>query len=239
MVCSGHRGQGPRPPRQVQHGLDGRPLRARGQGSGGWYRNIAFVPSYNDAGKSAAQLEGAPRAGGRSVRRVVGATGRRPPTSGSDQGGPTGGAGAPYDFAVLHVTPEKGSGKSLEETVGSALPVEFDAPAVREGRRASRATGYPAAPPFDGQKMFQCIGQAGPAVAEAARPDDVPHRLHHDRRFLRRRLGRRGRRTASRRWSPTPRSARPRRAGWPGPRLGRRRRASTTPSASKFEQARQ
>ena len=60
-----------------------------------------------------------------------GATGRRPPTSGSSRAASTGGEGASYDFAVMHVTPEKGSdGKSLEETVGSALPVDFDAPAV-------------------------------------------------------------------------------------------------------------
>ncbi|NED79205.1 hypothetical protein G3I76_03720, partial [Streptomyces sp. SID11233] len=45
-------------------------------------------------------------------------------------GGPTGGAGAPYDFAVLHVTPEHSGGKSLEETVGGALPVDFAAPSA-------------------------------------------------------------------------------------------------------------
>ncbi|CAM5430855.1 hypothetical protein STANM309S_04948 [Streptomyces tanashiensis] len=46
---------GPGPPRRVQHGLDGRPLRARRQ-EGGWYRNIAFVPSYNDADMPAQEL---------------------------------------------------------------------------------------------------------------------------------------------------------------------------------------
>lgn len=75
-------------------------------------------------------------------------------------GGPTGGAGAPYDFAVLHVTPEKGSGKSLEETVGSALPVEFNAPAVPKVAGIT-ATGYPAAAPFDGQKAYQCADRPG------------------------------------------------------------------------------
>lgn len=50
--------------------------------AGGWYRNIAFVPSYNNKGKSAAALKGAPA---RKWPRTAcgGATGRRPPTSGS------------------------------------------------------------------------------------------------------------------------------------------------------------
>jgi hypothetical protein len=67
---------------------------------------------------------------------------------------------APYDFAVIHVTPEDGSLKSLKETVGSALPVEFDAPVVPEIGSIT-ATGYPAAPPFDGQSLFQCADKPG------------------------------------------------------------------------------
>ncbi|WP_030204503.1 serine protease [Streptomyces sp. NRRL S-87] len=126
---------------------------------GGWYRNIAFVPSYNDAGRSAARLKGATRD---EVAPYGVWWGDWAQTS--DQwiagGGPTGGAGAPYDFAVIHVTPEKATGKSLEETVGSALPVEFNAPAVPKIARMT-ATGYPAAAPFDGQKAFQCTDRPG------------------------------------------------------------------------------
>ncbi|MFE3584547.1 hypothetical protein [Streptomyces vinaceus] len=127
--------------------------------SGGWYRNIAFVPSYNNAGKPAAQLKGAPR-------EQVAPYGVwwSDWAQTSDQwianGGPTGGAGAPYDFAVLHVTPEKSTGKSLEETVGAALPVEFNAPAVPKVASIT-ATGYPAAAPFDGQKAYQCADKPG------------------------------------------------------------------------------
>ncbi|MGW0389780.1 trypsin-like serine peptidase [Streptomyces sp. NPDC003042] len=136
--------------------------------SGGWYRNIAFVPSYNNAGKPAAALKGAPR-------EQVAPYGVwwSDWAQTSDQwiatGGPTGGAGAPYDFAVLHVTPEKGSGKSLEETVGTALPVEFAAPAVPKVASIT-ATGYPAAAPFDGQKAFQCTDKAGRLSLNAADP---------------------------------------------------------------------
>ncbi|AKL68236.1 hypothetical protein OHU17_10225 [Streptomyces goshikiensis] len=136
--------------------------------SGGWYRNIAFVPSYNNAGKPATALKGAPR-------EQVAPFGVwwSDWAQTSDQwiatGGPTGGAGAPYDFAMLHVTPEKGSGKSLEETVGSALPVEFNAPAVPK-IASMTATGYPAAAPFDGQKAYQCTDRPGRLSLVAADP---------------------------------------------------------------------
>ncbi|WP_455358868.1 trypsin-like serine peptidase [Streptomyces sp. SYSU K21746] len=128
--------------------------------NGGWYRNIAFVPSYNDAGRSAAELQGAKP---EQVAPYGVWWGDWAQTSEQwiSQGGPTGGQGAPYDFAVIHVTPEKGSGgKSLEETVGSAVPVEFDAPAAQQVSTIT-ATGYPAAPPFDGQQQFQCADRPG------------------------------------------------------------------------------
>lgn len=136
--------------------------------SGGWYRNIAFVPSYNNAGKSAAALKGAPR-------EEVAPYGVwwSDWAQTSDQwiatGGPTGGAGAPYDFAVLHVTPEKGGGKSLEETVGTAFPVAFNAPAAPKLAKMT-ATGYPAAAPFDGQKAFQCADKPGRLSLNATAP---------------------------------------------------------------------
>ncbi|GAA2330625.1 hypothetical protein GCM10010431_61770 [Streptomyces kunmingensis] len=128
--------------------------------SGGWYRNIAFVPSYNNDGKSAEELQGAPKD---EVAPFGVWWGDWAQTSDQwiEQGGPTGGAGAPYDFAVIHVTPEKGgSGKSLEETVGSSLPVNFNAPTVASISQLT-AKGYPAAPPFDGQKLFQCADKPG------------------------------------------------------------------------------
>jgi V8-like Glu-specific endopeptidase len=128
--------------------------------NGGWYRNIAFVPSYNDAGKSAAELQDATQ---EEVAPYGVWWGDWVQTSDQwiEQGGATGGDGAPYDFAVIHVTPEEGSGgKSLEEMVGSALPVDFNAPAVPE-IDSMTATGYPAAPPYDGQKMYQCQDKPG------------------------------------------------------------------------------
>lgn len=62
---------------------------------------------------------------------------------------------------MIHVTPEEGSGgKSLEEMVGSALPVDFDAPAVAQVESIT-ATGYPAGAPYDGETMYQCTDKPG------------------------------------------------------------------------------
>ncbi|MFF5006476.1 trypsin-like serine peptidase [Streptomyces phaeochromogenes] len=127
---------------------------------GGWYRNIAFVPSYNNDAMSATELATATK---EEVAPYGLWWGDWAQTSDQwiEQGGATGGDGASYDFAVIHVTPEKGSGgKSLEETVGSALPVDFNAPAVSEVGDIT-ATGYPAANPFDGETMFQCADKPG------------------------------------------------------------------------------
>ncbi|MFF9351774.1 trypsin-like serine peptidase [Streptomyces sp. NPDC014734] len=127
---------------------------------GGWYRNIAFVPSYNDKGLSSAGLKTATK---EQIAPYGVWWGQWAQTSDQwiSQGSSVGGQGAPYDFAVLHVAPEKGStGKSLEETVGSALPVDFDAPAVPKIDTMT-ATGFPAAPPYDGQKAFQCADRPG------------------------------------------------------------------------------
>ncbi|MGW0615077.1 trypsin-like serine peptidase [Streptomyces sp. NPDC002788] len=136
---------------------------------GGWYRNIAFVPSYNDDGKPVEALENATR---EDVAPYGVWWGDWAQTSDRwiEQGGSTGGDGAPYDFAVIHVTPEKGSGgKSLEETVGSALPVDFRAPAVPKVKSLT-AIGYPAAPPYDGQKLYQCQDRPGRLSVTASDP---------------------------------------------------------------------
>jgi V8-like Glu-specific endopeptidase len=136
---------------------------------GGWYRNIAFVPAYNDAGQSAAALKGAER----DVLAPYGvfwADGASTSQQWIDTGAEEGGSGSPYDFAVLHVTPEKG-GKSLEETVGSAMPVWFDAPATAQVGTLD-AWGYPAAPPYDGQRMYNCAGKPGRLSLDAGQPTE-------------------------------------------------------------------
>ncbi|MEU0233576.1 MULTISPECIES: hypothetical protein [unclassified Streptomyces] len=136
---------------------------------GGWYRNIAFVPSYNDSALATSDLEKATREQ-IAPYGVWWAEWVKTSDRWIAEGASTGGAGAPYDFAVIKVTPEKGSpAKSLEETVGSALPVEFNAPAVPKVASLT-ATGYPAAAPFDGQKMFQCQDKPGRLSLKADQP---------------------------------------------------------------------
>ncbi|MFG2596047.1 trypsin-like serine peptidase [Streptomyces sp. NPDC048462] len=128
---------------------------------GGWYRNIAFVPSYNDSGLSTDELRNNPPKEKVAPYGVWWGAWAQTSDQWIDQGASVGGLGAPYDFAVLHVTPEKGSdGKSLEETVGSALPVDFNAPAVPKIADMT-ATGFPAAPPYGGQQLFQCKDKPG------------------------------------------------------------------------------
>jgi V8-like Glu-specific endopeptidase len=136
---------------------------------GGWYRNIAFVPSYNNEGDTADQLQNAPKEKV-APYGVWWGDWARTSQQWIEQGGATGGDGAPYDFAVIHVTPEEGSdGKSLEETVGSALPVDFDAPAVPKVASIT-ATGYPAAAPYDGQKLYECADRPGRLSINASAP---------------------------------------------------------------------
>ncbi|MFG2881693.1 trypsin-like serine peptidase [Streptomyces sp. NPDC048297] len=125
---------------------------------GGWYRNIAFVPAYNDLGKSESELSNASS----SEIAPYGAWWANWASTSNEwiQGGSeTGGDGAAYDYAVLHVKPESGS-KSLEETVGAALDVDFSAPSATEVNTMG-AWGYPAAPPFNGLKMFKCLDRPG------------------------------------------------------------------------------
>lgn len=121
---------------------------------GGWYRNLMFVPNFNAKGLPTEELQNAPLEDvaphGKWWAEWAGTT-----DYWIENGTMTGGNGAPIDFAVMKVKPEKGGGKSLEETVGAALDVNFDQPEVASiGDLSSH--GYPAAPPFDGMKMFQC-----------------------------------------------------------------------------------
>ncbi|MBU6536534.1 trypsin-like serine peptidase [Streptomyces mayonensis] len=127
-------------------------------GSGGWYRNIAFVPSYNDLAKSEAELAAAT-----TTEIAPYGTWWADWASTSDQwikgGSENGGDGAAHDYSVLHVKPEQGS-KSLEETVGAALEVDFSAPSATEVASMG-AWGYPAAPPYNGLQMFKCVDRPG------------------------------------------------------------------------------
>ncbi|MER5889377.1 hypothetical protein ABT160_36610 [Streptomyces sp. NPDC001941] len=130
---------------------------AHGGAGGKWHRNIVFVPAYNDLG-----LTGPGRAGaGVDEVAPLGVWwADRAGTSAEwrEEGAASGGAGSPGDFAVLHVTRE--GGPSLQEAAGAAVPVWFDAPPAVE-IPAVKAWGYPAAEPFDGERMFACQDRPG------------------------------------------------------------------------------
>ncbi|UNO40301.1 hypothetical protein [Streptomyces sp. MST-110588] len=127
---------------------------------GGWMRNIVFVPSYNDQGLPMSRVGGAPA---QQVSPYGVWWANWITTSGewiSMGSTKEGNAGSAYDFAVLRVQPERGGGKSLEETVGAAVPVWFGAPSAT-GIGGMQAFGYPAAPPYDGARMMNCLARPG------------------------------------------------------------------------------
>ncbi|MFJ9406255.1 trypsin-like serine peptidase [Streptomyces sp. NPDC101393] len=136
---------------------------------GGWMRNIAFVPSYNDNGAAMNQVNNLPSQQqtpyGRFWADWVTTSGEWM-NMGSQE---TGNGGSAYDFAVLHVKPERGGGKSLEETVGAAVPVWFGAPSA-EGLSSLKAIGYPAAPPYDGARMMSCLDRPNRLTMEQGTP---------------------------------------------------------------------
>ena len=157
MVCSGTIVKDPRHPgRSNLVWTAGHCVHAGGEG--GWYRNIAFVPAYNDLGKSETQLADA-------TQQEIAPYGQYwadwASTSNEwiEGGSESGGAGATYDYAVLHVKPESGA-KSLEETVGAALDVDFSTPSPADAGSMG-AWGYPAAPPYNGLIMHKCLDRPG------------------------------------------------------------------------------
>ncbi|MFC4497834.1 trypsin-like serine peptidase [Streptomyces ovatisporus] len=137
--------------------------------TGGWFRNVVFVPRYNPKGLSNAQLENAASKDvapdGVWWAKYAGTTDHW-----IAEGAKAGGGGASQDFAVMKVRPEdKKSGPSLQEVVGKAAKVNFNTPRVKS---ISSLTphGYPAAPPFDGTKMLTCTGKPGRLTIEPSEP---------------------------------------------------------------------
>ena len=124
--------------------------------SGGWLRNIAFVPSYNNTGRyNLQQASQKFRTTAVTPRGVWWANWATASGHWIKEGNANAGSvGAAYDYAVLHVTPESGS-KSLQQTVGSALPVWFNAPAAKNVRNMMDF-GYPGESPYDGSKLYEC-----------------------------------------------------------------------------------
>ncbi|MDH6127721.1 trypsin-like peptidase domain-containing protein [Kitasatospora sp. GP82] len=124
------------------------------EGKGGdWFKNIIFVPAYNSSGAASA--------GRKATVQQVAPLGQWwadnviTSPQWTAEGSHSGNAANQYDFAVLKVHNPDGGGKSLEETVGTAMPVWFDAP---RDQLSVSAWGYPAVKPFDGQELDRCDG---------------------------------------------------------------------------------
>ncbi|AIA05485.1 trypsin-like serine peptidase [Streptomyces noursei] len=136
---------------------------------GGWMRNIVFVPSYNDTGVPMSQVGTTPTQEvtpyGRFWADWISTSGEWLDMGSTESGN----AGSAYDFAVLHVRPENGGGKSLQETVGAAAQVWFNAPHA-DGISSIKAFGYPAAPPYDGARMMSCYDRPGRLTMQQGTP---------------------------------------------------------------------
>lgn len=134
---------------------------------GGWFRNLMFVPAYNDRGLPASQL----RSGGWNNAYPYGKWWVEwiQTTDYWISGGPQGTEGWQGDFAVLKVRPDPDTGKSLEESVGTAVRIDFDTPPISRFEGVS-SYGYPAAPPYKGARMFRCTDDPSAYVLDPTRP---------------------------------------------------------------------
>jgi hypothetical protein len=138
-----------------------------GGAGGDWFRNIVFVPSYNNLG-----LEGTARqSAGEDRIAPFGtwwATEAEVAPEWVSEGSSSGGGGSPFDYAVLHVQ-RQGEAASLQEVIGQAAPVWFGAPSAT--RISDMAVwGYPAASPFDGERMFSCRDKPGRLTIRSGQP---------------------------------------------------------------------
>ncbi|WBP86753.1 trypsin-like serine peptidase [Kitasatospora cathayae] len=130
---------------------------------GGWVKNLVFVPAFNRDGQTGNQdgrgargkpdddRQAAPYGRWTAVRALVS------PTWLQESGV---GAHDQYDYGIVRVRAESGSGPSLEETVGGSVPVWFNAP--REQVTSAAAFGYPVERPFDGMELEHCDSTAAP-----------------------------------------------------------------------------
>jgi V8-like Glu-specific endopeptidase len=167
MVCSGTVVKDPRNPGKSNLVATAGHCVHSGR-SGGWLRNIMFVPAYNNRGLPPSQVENAQP---QDVAPYGQWWGEWAQTSDYwiEKGAASGGGGSQQDFAVLHVRPERPAGKSLEETVGAAVKINFRAP--RADRFSGLSSyGYPAASPFDGAKMYSCTDKPGKLTIDPSQP---------------------------------------------------------------------
>ncbi|OEV04652.1 trypsin-like serine peptidase [Streptomyces oceani] len=154
MVCSGAVIKDPKNPGKSNLVATAGHCVHGGKGKG-WFRNVVFVPQFNNKGLSSEQLQNAPKKDV-APNGVYWAERARTTDFWINNGSTSGGNGAPQDFAVLKVRPEeKSNTRSLEEAVGGAVEADFDTPGVKNIPSLT-ARGYPAAPPYSGETMYAC-----------------------------------------------------------------------------------
>jgi V8-like Glu-specific endopeptidase len=134
---------------------------------GGWLKDITFVPLYNrdgQAGRGRKYSEAQVSPYGRWV-----ATGALVSPTWVKESGV--GANNQFDYGIIKVRNENGGDKSLEETVGSSVPIWFNAP--RDQITSAFSYGYPADQPFDGMELNHCDSAVRPAGLsfDRARPE--------------------------------------------------------------------
>lgn len=168
MVCSGTVVKDPRHPGKSNLVATAGHCVHGGKGKG-WFRNVVFVPDFNRKGLPNAQLESAPKQDV-APHGIWWAKHARTPNHWISNGAERGGKGAQQDFATIQVQPEdKSSSTSLEESVGSAVQATFSTPRVKS-LSSLNAVGYPAAPPFDGAKMYRCSDKPGRLTLDPQQP---------------------------------------------------------------------
>ncbi|MFE0760949.1 trypsin-like serine peptidase [Streptomyces smyrnaeus] len=168
MVCSGTVVKDPRHPGKSNLVATAGHCVHGGAGKG-WYRNVVFVPDYNPKGLSNQQLASASKSDV-APDGIWWAKRARTTKHWIDNGAERGGKGAQQDFAVLQVQPEdKTSSASLEEKAGGAVKPTFTTPRVKS-IKSLRAVGYPAAPPFDGARMYSCTDKPGRLTIDPEQP---------------------------------------------------------------------
>ncbi|MFG3260249.1 trypsin-like serine peptidase [Streptomyces sp. NPDC048172] len=167
MVCSGTVVKDPRNPGKSNLVATAGHCVHSGK-SGGWLRNISFIPAYNDKGLSPSAVE---NASPQEVAPYGQFWAKWAQTSNYwiKKGAKSGGGGSQQDFAVLRVEPVNKGGKSLEESVGAAVKVNFKAPTASRIAGVS-SYGYPAAAPFNGAKMYRCTDKPGKLTLDPQQP---------------------------------------------------------------------
>ncbi|MEU6235355.1 hypothetical protein [Kitasatospora sp. NPDC047058] len=133
-----------------------------------YYTDITFAPAYNSnglltGGKPANEADAEPYGEWGAVAGMVS------PQWTAEADPERGGPWSQYDFGIIKVANPSGNGKSLEETVGGALPIWFNAPREQLGNVSNY--GYPAGKPFNGVELDHCdSGQPSRKTGDPSRP---------------------------------------------------------------------